>query len=861
MVKNINELYKVQSTIWREENEHFFGLTPLNNWTNAEEVKKHLDTCSKKFWNEGTNELKKLLENGRCKDVDKLIPGTYELVFDHRNGIVCLYASFEYETVDKRKNNIKDENGNINNVKKIVKKSPLVYLPYVNDLCWFLNDTEYVLRISATINYSLITRQENICKYQRSWIYDIEKDEFTILNKLEGGFDPYEELTKENRFFLENCYGSEITKENFTEALKTVPEFDGRSIMYFRFEHVSEMFKLVTKSNRFANPLMRVPIPINIVKMFSSQQNRNEKVDNGSFNNLVLSQNKLFALENSRTVIYKSQFNTNFQFADSQRFFDAFKTSTNKSAGRSRLILDDVYVKNNMLYKNIVDENGNSHLINMFAIVLADLRNSSNADDGNNGNKNNNNDNDNDSNNNGDNLISKLGNSNNNLSVLSCSRFSSNNDAKRIMMTAKLRAQAIPTIGEIDPFTHETPARIVFGDFEGFNFGDSIIISKSFARKLESHKTIKRSISTKEQYEYLNEKYKVGDYMSVQDFSDIVGSFMYDNCRDIYIEALEREFITVSVRAPFSIGDKITNLHGSKGIVSLIFEDKDMPCLENDLGPNMKAGPMDVIVSGLSVYRRKSLGQIFEAWALATDRDDVNNIQDAVSKYKDGMKTFSENSIITFRGQTCVKPCGINMMIRLNHDSIAHQSRSYLKSNYGKMLKFGEMELLNLASRGLFDIMNELDIRSVSKHYNSFYQIKEMQDSGEIREEPANNLRFFNILRTMGFDFNLRKQKSVDEINPEFAKLQNLILTDSKINLFKDSKGKGLDEDRNEDRNKDINEDRNEIKNKTINENESRDIKVETIGELFESINDGENSNNDDNKIDNSQLYEEGDEH
>ena len=164
------------------------------------------------------------------------------------------------------------------------------------------------------------------------------------------------------------------------------------------------------------------------------------------------------------------------------------------------------------------------------------------------------------------------------------------------------------------------------------------------------------------------------------------------------------------------------------------------------------------------------------------------------------MKIFDENSIITFKGQTCKKPCGINMIIRLNHDSIAHQSRSYLKSNYGKMLKFGEMELLNLASRGLFEIMNELDIRSVSKHYNSFYQIKEMQNSGEIREEPANNLRFFNILRTMGFDFNLRKQKSVDEMNPEFAKLQNLILTDNKINLFEDSKGKGFEEDKIEDR-------------------------------------------------------------
>lgn len=739
MIKSINDLYNHQANIWKEENEYFFGITPLNDWNNAETVANHLMLCAERFWNNGTNEMKKLLENGKCKDIDKLVPGSYELVFDARNGLICLYGTFEYQVHSKSQES---------EVSLERKRAPLAYFPYPNDLCWFLGNSEYVLRISATVNYSLITRTDNICKYQKTWTYDIENDNFEVFI---DDFDPYDNLTEENRNFLRDCYGQEITVENFRDALKSLPEFDSKSIMYFRFEHLSEMFKLVSRSNRFANPLMRVPIPINVVKMFAAQKTRDDNRDNGSFNNLILSNNKLFALENSRTIIYKSQFNSSFNFTDSEKFFDAFKTSTNKSAGRSRLILDDVIVKDRILWKRI--KGSKNEYDNMYRLILDGKPQTED-----------------------------------NLSILSCSRFSSNNDAKRIMMTAKLRAQAIPTNGEVDPFTHETPARIVFGDFEGFNFGDSIIISKSFAKKLESTQTVKRRIDNRKDYLYLKSKYKVGDFISITDFSKIVGSFMYDNFRDIRIDSLDSEFIVVTARVPFSIGDKITNLHGSKGIVSLIFDDKDMPYLENDLGPNMKAGPMDVIVSGLSVYRRKSLGQIFEAWALATNRDDVNNIKDAVDLYKDEMKIFSENSVISFNGTKTIKPCGINMIIRLNHNAVAQQSRSYLKSNYGKMLKFGEMELLNLAARGLYDIMNELDIRSVSKHYSSFAQIREMQKTGAMKREPSNNLRFFNILKTIGFDFNIRQPIAMDAINPELAKLQ-MLLTDSPVDLFKERKG------------------------------------------------------------------------
>lgn len=747
MVRTINDLYQVQKSIWKYENEHFFGISPLDEWTNSEVIEKHLKECADKFWNNGTNELKQLFERGRCRDIDKLVPGSYELVFDSKNGFICLYATFEYDVANKDKASFAENSDNgeekESNVEKKTKRSPLTYLPYPNDLCWFIGESEYVLRISANINYSLITRTENVCKYQKTWAYNIDKDEFKIYI---DDFDPFEKLTKVNIMFLEACLGEPLTKENFKEALKSIPEFNYKSILYFKFGHVEEIFRMISLSSRFANPLMRVPIPINIVKMLTSQKNREDDRDSGSFNNLVLSNNKLFALENSRTIIYKSMYNSSFNFMDSDKVFDAFKTSTNKSAGRSRLILDDIIIKDNILYSRSSDGTET----NMYELIL------------------------------GEHTKQKT-----NLSVLSCSRFSSNNDAKRIMMTAKLRAQAIPTAGEIDSFTHETPARIVFGDFEGFNYGDSIIISRSYAKKLESRTIRKVRINKIDDYYMLKQKYAIGDIIPSDEFAKIMDSTMCNNYRQIEIIGIDRDYLSVKAVLPFSIGDKITNLHGSKGIVSLIFEDEDMPYLKQDISEDFKAGPFDVIVSALSVYRRKSLGQLFEAWALATGHDDVNNIQDAVEMYYEDMQDFADKAIVVWHGKETKRPCGINMMIRLDHNAVSKQSRSYLKTNYARMLKIGEMELLNLASRNLFNIMNEIDIRSISKHHNSFSQIKEMQKTGYLKPEVSNNLRFFNILKTIGFDFNLRKPLNYEEINPAFAKL-NSMLTDGEITLFDD---------------------------------------------------------------------------
>lgn len=735
----INDLWKYQKEEWKHENEYWFGITPLADWSNTEKVKKHLDDVADRLWNNGTNQFKELLLNGKCNDIDKMVDKSWELVYD-TSGIICLYATFQWD---------RDKNGG--GVETVTKRAPIAYLPCPDDICWFLGESKYVLRITATANYGLIHNTENVVRYQKAWSYDLKTKKFTI--NLDD-FDPYDNLTEVNREWLSRWVGvepGELTRELFLESLEKLPKHDPKAVYNFRFTHVDGMFHFVASSKRFANPTMKVAVPINVVRMFTSQRVRSDALDRNGSNNLVIASNELFALENARTIIYKNEFNVGFMFSQSERFFDAFKTSTNKSAGKSRLLLDTVSVKDGKLW-SLVQTNAGTEIHDMYEIAVHP-----------------------------DWKVKK------NISVLSSSNFSTNNAAKRIMMTAKLRAQAVPTVGESDPFTHETPARIVFGDWKGFNFGDSIIISRSFARKLRSNKSRKIHLN-QEQWNYLKEKYITGDQMSIQDLTYIIGSTMCNNFRNIIIKGLDQQYLSIEADVPFSVGDKITNLHGSKGIVSLILEDEDMPRIDHKVG-NMEPGPFDIIVSGLSVYRRKSLGQLFEAWASATGHDDVDNIIDAVALYSEDMKQFAKESVVLFGETSTVKPIGINVILRLDHDAVGKQSHSYVKSNYARMLKFGEMELLNLAARGLWNIMNEIDLRSISKHHNALAQIREMQKTGKITAEPANNLRFFNILRTCGFEFNLRTPVEMSENLGGWAdKLR--ILTDAQIDLFE----KGEDE-------------------------------------------------------------------
>ena len=124
-----------------------------------------------------------------------------------------------------------------------------------------------------------------------------------------------------------------------------------------------------------------------------------------------------------------------------------------------------------------------------------------------------------------------------------------------------------------------------------------------------------------------------------------------------------------------------------------------------------------------------------------------------IDKYSDKMEKFSKNSIVEFEGKKQIIPLGIIDIVRLNHDASMHISESSTYNvNFNKMLKLGEMEKLNLIASDCKNILKELSIRSVHKYVGALNLIDKMEEYRELPERTTLNLRFAQILKSIGYD-------------------------------------------------------------------------------------------------------------
>ena len=229
----------------------------------------------------------------------------------------------------------------------------------------------------------------------------------------------------------------------------------------------------------------------------------------------------------------------------------------------------------------------------------------------------------------------------------------------------------------------------------------------------------------------------------------------YENAKIDKLDLIENKNVRVFIswEIPFRLGDKITNLHGAKGTVGLILPDDKMPILTKKVG-NMEPGPLEVIISGFSTIRRGSLGQIFEAWALASgiDYEGHDYIAEMIEKYKTQMKKFSNNSVVTYNGIEKVIPLGINYIMRLYHHASTKISCSSADHGYTRTLRFGEMEKFNLVANGCPNILKELGIRSIVKYVGSHKLVTEIEATRELPKKTKITMRFIEILKSMGYN-------------------------------------------------------------------------------------------------------------
>ena len=718
----IIELFKNEQKYWKKKNQSLFGITPIDETKSFLELKEHLKNDCERFWNTSNPcKIAKLLNDGTLDDNYKeKVPYSYELRLNALN--MCVDVLATYKKGDE----------------ELPLKICSLPTPEKN-LCWIINNSHYTPRITATTDFSHIvakSKKDNNVVLGELWKYYIDEDRFECVLKKNKFAETKEEifnnhLSLRSKELLSAVLGSPLTLDNFTEGLEKLPIFEPNSIFNYKFSRFEYFEELVLNSRRKAKPLNNVLLGINL--QFISQANNNSEHEG----QLVLSQSPIFSLENFRTCINifhsENGYTPKFTFADTTGFFDSFRTATSKSAGKQRLLLDNVMVKDDMLW--VREEDGTEHSMFEYINKPQDKR----------------------------------------ISCLSYSPFCHNNKAKRLMMNAKMTSQAVPLKNEKDSITHRIPARVLFADIEGYTFADAIIISESFAKKLTTfdkdiiilnkkdsvYIDLWRNYSSDKNYKLTKE-----DLVRLYPTKNDAILDSYQNVKIKFFDDVSNKHarLMITWEIPFGLGDKISNLHGAKGVVGKILPDDQMPKLVNKVGV-MEEGPLEVVISGFSTMRRGSLGQIFEAWLYGSGTkltEEQQFISYVVENYKKELEDYASKSVVSFNGKEEIKPVGIIDMIRLYHHASTKVSESRTTSSYKKMLKLGEMEKLNLLAQGTTNILKELSIRSLQKNVGSHRLIYELETDRKLPKDTILTLRFAQLLKSFGYDIKLDGKSLVD---------------------------------------------------------------------------------------------------
>lgn len=696
-MSKISNLLNNERIYWLKENKELFGVDAISKFNTLEEIKEILDKSCEENWNVENPCLfaQKLIDGSLDKDFEQRKENSWRLVFNPLNTCIDVLATYT------------------KNFKRgpVEKELKVASIPSVTEnLTWLIGNIEYVPRVTAIKNNrNFVARYYPEKVTGEYWNYDIENDEFNIFKEGETEEDIFNRLTERSKYIL-GLVEENLTFDNFRDALKKVPIIAPNSVFNYNFARMEYFKDVILNTTSWARPLSGRILGINSLLLSQAKKFTNSSGEyEGS---LAASHSLMFSLENFRTAInvFNGTFKPTFAYTDTLGFFDAFKTVTTGQAGRQRLLLDNVVIKSGMLW---VVENGIERSMYDYFFKPQAIR----------------------------------------LSSMSEAPFCNNDKPKRIMMNAKLSAQSCPLEGELDDITHRIYARVGFADIEGYSFGDSIIISESFAKRLLTWEE-DILVIPKEDYERINkEALTLRDLRVLYPKKSKAILMSWDNVR------IEREEeigdyvrILLNWEIPFRLGDKITNLHGAKGTVGLILPDDKMPKLTKKAG-KMEKGPLEVIISGFSTMRRGSLGQIFEAWATANEIEVEDNdtfFYKYLQKYEDNMKKFADNSTVKFGKDKIIMPIGLNRIMRVSQHAAIKVSESTRSSD--KKLRLGEMEKFNLIANDCENILYELSLRDLQRHIGGLYLLNDLENNEDFPEESHVSLQTATIFKSLGYD-------------------------------------------------------------------------------------------------------------
>nr|WOF72286.1 RNA polymerase [Saccharomycopsis crataegensis] len=281
----------------------------------------------------------------------------------------------------------------------------------------------------------------------------------------------------------------------------------------------------------------------------------------------------------------------------------------------------------------------------------------------------------------------------------------------------------------------------------GYNIEDSLVISKSVSEHFnyvkqqiyrETKKVVKIYVKKNTIVEEGDILYKVYDPTEIQTLTKV-----YAKSKGVVVRLKKSPFkLVIHNKKDLQVGDKMTSLHGQKGIISLILNNPPY-YIENNVKKNI-----DIIINPHAFPSRMTIGQIKE---MGESYKDV---------YIDGVKI--KNKIMV---GTCVylalRHQVDDKLQYCNNDSfdiISKQPKEGKKNKGG--LRFGQMERDILLAINAFQTIKEIwDVDKIkipkSKNTGIFYS-KE-------NSEMINSNQYFVIclsyLRALGYDIILKEDK------------------------------------------------------------------------------------------------------
>ena len=298
---------------------------------------------------------------------------------------------------------------------------------------------------------------------------------------------------------------------------------------------------------------------------------------------------------------------------------------------------------------------------------------------------------------------------------------------------------------------------------------------------------------------------------------------------------LKQVKVWVARTSKISVGDKLTGLHGDKGVISAILPEEDMPFLED-------GSRVEIILGPSSMVKRMNLGQLHEIKTAAMASQlgvkvtvppfGESTEEPLLKMFEDRGITYSEKSTV-FDGRTG-EPypekilVGKRHIIKLNHlsaDKIhARSTGSYTmvtqqplggKAQFGGQ-RFGEMEVWALQAHAVPNVLHEMltiksdDVVGRAAAYKAMIQ--------GLPIAPPSVPESFKVLiaelRALGLNIDLIEpteddndlteiieanldEKELAEINARIASGdQNLVVTEEEAKMLEEDSGFEVEDDK-----------------------------------------------------------------